>query len=149
MTMLAVIAAIAGAAASATPGVESPQRAHMNWMLHCQGCHQPDATGSPNGAPAMANFVARFLAVEGGRAYLSRVPGVANAGLDDRQLAELLNWTLATFDQDHLPAGFVPYTAEEVGAARKDPLLTAAASVRAGLVASLAEGAASDGKRKR
>jgi mono/diheme cytochrome c family protein len=139
MTMLAVIAVIAGTAAGAPAnaslaGVEAPQRARMNWMLHCQGCHQPDASGSANGAPARAGIVARFLGVDGGRAYLARVPGVANAGLDNRQLAELLNWTLATFDQDHLPADFSPYTAEEIGVARKNPLLTQAATMRADLV---------------
>jgi mono/diheme cytochrome c family protein len=118
------------APAAASPGVASDARAKMNWMLHCQGCHQPDATGSANGAPPMANIVARFLAVEGGREYLTRVPGVANAGLGDEELAELLNWTLATFDKDHLPADFAPFTAQEVGTGRAHPLVSDAATMR-------------------
>jgi mono/diheme cytochrome c family protein len=120
----------ASAAAEAAPGVASEARAKMNWMLHCQGCHQPDATGSANGAPPMANVVARFLSIDGGREYLTRVPGVANAGLGDEDLAELLNWTLATFDRDHVPADFAPYTAEEIRTGRAHPLVSDAAAMR-------------------
>lgn len=121
------------AAAETAPGVASDARAKTNWMLHCQGCHQPDATGSANGAPAMANVVARFLSVEGGREYLTRVPGVANAGLGDEELAELLNWTLARFDKDHVPADFAPYTAEEIRTGRAHPLVSDAATMREAL----------------
>jgi hypothetical protein len=50
------------------------------------------------------------------------VPGVAQSALDDAELAEVLNWLLAHFDAEHVPAGFKPYTAEEVGKLRKSPL---------------------------
>lgn len=133
MKVAAALLLMTVAASAETPGVQSEARAKMNWMLNCQGCHQPDATGSANGAPAMANDVARFLAVDGGREYLARVPGVANAGLSDDQLAELLNWTLATFDKDHLPADFVPYTKEELAAGRARPLVSEAPVIRAAL----------------
>jgi len=125
-----VIFAATAAAAQEAPGVESAQRAKMNWILSVQGCHQPDATGSAGGAPSMAGEVARFLNVAGGREYLTRVPGVANAGLSNDQLAELLNWTLATFDKDHLPADFIPFTADEVAAGRTHPLVSEAAVLR-------------------
>ncbi len=133
MRILAALLLMTAPAAAGTPGVESDARAKMNWMLNCQGCHQPDGTGSANGAPSMANDVARFLSVEGGREYLTRVPGVANAGLADDQLAELLNWTLATFDKDHLPAGFEPYTKDELAAGRASPLVSEAPVMRAEL----------------
>jgi len=133
MRVAAAFLLMTAAASAETPGVQSEARAKMNWMLNCQGCHQPDATGSANGAPAMANDVARFLSAEGGREYLTRVPGVANAGLSDDQLAELLNWTLATFDKDHLPADFIPYTKEEMAAGRARPLVSEAAVMRAAL----------------
>lgn len=143
---IAVLIAIAAAAAqaadavpSAGPGVASPARARVNWMLKCQGCHRPDASGSPDTAPAMAGQVARFLSVPGGREYLARVPGVSTAALPDDQLAELLNWSLLTFDRAHVPPGFEPYTAEEIGVWRKNPLRTEAPAVRAGLIAALAE----------
>lgn len=133
MRILAALLAMTAAASAETPGVQSEARAKMNWMLNCQGCHQPDASGSANGAPSMANEVARFLSVEGGREYLTRVPGVANAGLADDQLAELLNWTLSTFDKAHLPADFAPFTKEEMTAGRARPLVSEAAVMRAAL----------------
>jgi mono/diheme cytochrome c family protein len=133
--MKAVVALLlmTAAASAGTPGVESEARAKMNWLLSCQGCHQPDASGSAGGAPSMVGDVARFLSVEGGREYLTRVPGVANAGLSDDQLAELLNWTLATFDKDHLPADFAPYTKEELAVGRARPLVSEAPLLREAL----------------
>jgi mono/diheme cytochrome c family protein len=106
----------------------------MNWMLHCQGCHKPDASGMPErGTPAMAGEVALFLSVEGGREYLTRVPGVANAGLSDVQLAELLNWTLVKFDSAHIPRDFKPFTPEAVRLGRTRVLVSEAAGERASL----------------
>ncbi len=135
MLAAALVAFLADAATAPQPGIENAARARMNWMLHCQGCHQSDAKGSDAArTPAMAGEVARFLAVRGGREYLTRVPGVANAGLPDDQLAELLNWTLSTFDAGHLPAGFEPYRPEEISAGRKNPLVSDAARWRAELV---------------
>lgn len=143
---MAVMLAFAAAAATAAdripaagPGVSDPARARVNWMLKCQGCHRPDASGSPTTAPAMAGAVARFLEAPGGREYLARVPGVATTPLPDDQLAELLNWSLLTFDPGHVPAGFKPYTAEEIGRLRKYPLRTEAPAVRASLVAGIDE----------
>ena len=145
MRALLALLAMTAAASAEKPGVESETRAKMNWMLNCQGCHQPDATGSANGAPSMAGGVARFLSVDGGRAYLTRVPGVAFAGVNDEQLAELLNWTLATFDHDHLPADFTPYTAEEMAAGRAQPLVSEAPVMRAALRKKFPAEAASSG----
>ncbi len=124
---------MATAASAGSPGVESEPRAKMNWLLSCQGCHQQDAKGSVGGAPSMVGDVARFLSVEGGREYLTRVPGVANAGMPDDQLAELLNWTLATFDSEHLPADFAPFTPEEISAGRARPLVSEAPVIREAL----------------
>lgn len=131
--VIATIAVASAANAASLAGVESPDRAHTNWMLHCQGCHLPDATGTKNGAPSMAHQVARFLEVPEGRSYLTRVPGVTNAALSDDQLAELLNWTLATFDSEHLPEGFRPFTAAEMAEGRRAPLVSEAAVLRAKL----------------
>ena len=136
MLTAAIVALLADAATAPPPPVQKPgvaneARARMNWMLHCQGCHQADAKGSVAArTPAMAGEVSRFLGVEGGRGYLTRVPGVANAGLPDDQLAELLNWTLATFDAAHLSSTFAPYTAAEVAAGRQAPLVSEAARIR-------------------
>ena len=133
MRIAAALLAMTVAASAETPGVQNDARAKMNWLLSCQGCHQQDASGSAGGAPSMVGEVARFLSVEGGREYLTRVPGVANAGVSDEQLAELLNWTLATFDREHLPAEFAPFTAEEISAGRARPLVGEAPILREAL----------------
>ena len=105
----------ASAAWAYTPAVE--------YALNCQGCHRADGAGTPGSVPPLQDAVARFLGVPGGREYLARVPGVAQAPLDDVALAAVLNWMLDRFDRAHVPPGFTPYTAEEMGRLRRDPLI--------------------------
>ena len=105
----------AAAARAYTPDVE--------FALNCQGCHRADGTGTPGSVPALADSVARFLAVPGGREYLVQVPGVAQAPLDDAALAVVVNWMLNRFDAQHVPKDFQPYTADEIGRLRKSPLV--------------------------
>jgi mono/diheme cytochrome c family protein len=120
---LCIVTASALHAAGNPAGVENSDRARINYMLNCQGCHGPTGAGMADGTvPNMAGFVGRFLQVQGGREFLVRVPGSANAALDDASLAEVLNWMLGTMSPDELPARFRPYSAEEVGALRKSPL---------------------------
>jgi hypothetical protein len=73
--------------------------------------------------PALAGSVGRLARVPGGRSYLARVPGVVQAPLSDAELAELMNWVMARFGGDALPADFAPYTAEEIARLRREPLL--------------------------
>lgn len=143
LLMLPVSAAAAGAGGhpvAAIPGVERPERARQNYILKCQGCHGPKAQGNSSNTPPMADMIARFLAVPGGREFLGRVPGVATAAVSDAELAELLNWTLYRFDAAHLPPGFKPYGAAEIGKLRKSPLRTEAASTRRVLVDDIFKG---------
>jgi len=133
--------AFAGAAPSAVPGgaapgvavpagVTNPQRAWQNWTLNCQGCHRPDGTGSAGTAPSLADTVSKFLTVPGGREYLGRVPGVATSALANADLAELMNWMFWRFDKEHMPADFLPFTAEEIGRLRTAPLRLEASQMR-------------------
>lgn len=124
-----------GASQADWPGVAHPQRARIDYMLKCQGCHRPDGTGDLTTTPPLAGEVAGFLAVPEGREFLARVPGVASVDLNDERLAEVLNWTLYRFDSAHLPANFKPYTATEIGALRKAPLRLDRADTRARLIA--------------
>ena len=94
----------------------------LDYALNCQGCHRADGTSTPGSVPALAGSVGRFLRVPGGREFLVRVPGVAQAALDDTALADVLNWILERFGRDDLPQGFVPYAAAEVGRLRHQPL---------------------------
>jgi cytochrome c551/c552 len=108
----------------------------LDYQLNCQGCHLADGAGTPGSVPRLADSVARFLAVPGGRDYLARVPGVAQAPLDDAATAGVLNYILEHFDHAHVPPDFVPYTAKEIGDLRKRPL-TDVEKVRQGLIAAL------------
>jgi cytochrome c551/c552 len=107
-------------AAGAAHAVSGPA---LDYTLECAGCHRADGTGTPGSVPALRDSVARFLAVPGGRDYLARVPGAAQAPLDDAALAAVLNWMLDHFDAANVPAGFSRYTAEEVGPLRAHPLV--------------------------
>lgn len=97
----------------------------LDYMLHCQGCHQAGGLGLAGAVPELKDSVARIAALPGGREYVSRVPGVAQSQLDDAAVAALLNWMLAYFDAAHLPADFRPFTAEEVAPLRRRPLVNA------------------------
>lgn len=94
------------------------KRAEINYMLHCQGCHLPAATGFPGRVPPMKNFVGYFLYSQPGREFLIRVPGVAHSALDNSEVAELMNWLVTTYSAEQLPQTFVPFTATEVAALR-------------------------------
>jgi hypothetical protein len=124
--VLGVALAVEGSRAGADPA--------RDYMLNCQGCHRADGAGTPGSVPALAGSVARFLGVPGGREFLVQVPGVSQAALDDISLAALMNWLVERFDAGHVPPGFRPYTATEIGALRCAPL-TDVDGVRARLVA--------------
>ena len=94
------------------------QRASINYTLHCQGCHLPEAVGFSDKVPRMNNFVGFFLHSQEGREFVIRVPGVATASLPDDQLTELMNWLLLTYSGKQLPEPFVPFSIAEVSALR-------------------------------
>ncbi len=125
LSALVCAVALGGAAAAETP--------HINYMLECQGCHLADGTGSAGKVPALKNFVGRFLTVTGGREFLVRVPGSAQSVLDDRELAEVLNWIIRRFGPDDVSRDFVAFTREEVTRYRGRPL-TDVESVRSELI---------------
>jgi len=101
--------------------VADDERAHVNYMLHCQGCHLPQAEGFAGRVPPMKDFVGYFLHSPEGREFLIRVPGVAHSALGDNEITELMNWLLQSFSADQLPASFAPFTVDEVIALRQDP----------------------------
>lgn len=125
------------ASEAAWPGVAKPERARIDYMLKCQGCHRADGSGDLASTPPLAGEVAKFLAIPEGREFLGRVPGVASVDLSDERLAEVLNYTLYRFDAGHVPADFKPYTAAEIAVLRKTPLRLDRADTRARLIARL------------
>jgi len=124
--------------APAMPGVSNIGRAQTNYALNCQGCHMASGAGTPGRVPKMAGFVSKFLEVEGGREYLTRVPGFTYAAISDEELAELANWTLYTFDPGHIPDDFAPFTTEEIARNRPHSLTIKAAGQRARLLNEMA-----------
>ena len=118
MTKRLLAAVIVGvlAAAALTAGADRPPQ--EQYLLHCSGCHGRDGRGVPGTTPSL-HGLAKLQGAPGGRAYLASVPGVAQAPLDDRSLASLLNWVLSEFSDTSTAA---PYTAEEIGERRRQPL---------------------------
>ena len=113
--------ALCATAAGAAPGPAE------DYVLHCSGCHQQSGAGVPDVVPPLSGL-APFLATPEGRAYLVRVPGVAQAALDDERLAALLNWVMSAM------SGVAPdpaYSAAEVHDLRSEPLRDAPAQRRA------------------
>lgn len=108
-----LLGAVLGQSAQA---VQGPQR---DYMLQCMGCHLEDGSGKPErGIPNMAGVLGHFLRLPEGRALIVQVPGVMNTPLDDRQVADLMNWLLAGMAGTSRPADAQLYTADEVKALR-------------------------------
>jgi hypothetical protein len=111
-------AAIVACGMRATADSSASRPEAESYLLHCSGCHRGDGSGVPGVAPDLRKIGA-LLETQAGRAYLGRVPGVAQAPVDDAALARLLNWVLAEI------AGTPPepaYTPAEIGVLRDAPL---------------------------
>ncbi len=93
------------------------------YTLNCWGCHKPRAEGIPGTVPRLADSMANFLRVPGGREYLVEVPGVAASALSNAEIAEVLNWLLVTFNKAEMPLDFKPYTAAEIARYRPHQLI--------------------------
>ncbi len=132
----ALLLTLVAAAPAAANGGGS---AALDYTRRCRGCHGLRGEGAPGHVPRLAGFVGLYTRVPGGRNYLVRVPGVARSGLDDARLAAVLNWMLAGLSPAETAPGFAPFTAEEVGAARREPLAGRPERRRAGLLAALRE----------
>jgi hypothetical protein len=111
---------IAGALSSAVVMAEDPRVAY--W-LHCAGCHLLDGTSAPPEVPTLIDEPGRIAGLPGGREYLMRIPGVAQAGLGDEKLAEVLNFMLEQFSPTTTPGDFEPFNGEEVRRARQRVLI--------------------------
>jgi mono/diheme cytochrome c family protein len=107
-------------AISASPTDEGEAKVPVteDYVLNCSACHGLDGAGTPGVTPTL-HGLGRLLQLHGGRSYLARVPGVAQAPLSDARLARLLNWVLERYSG----APPVPlYTTAEISSLRASPL---------------------------
>jgi cytochrome c553 len=89
-------------------------RARLDYMLHCSGCHDMDGSGHPTkGIPDFRNQVGYFAALPDGREMLMQVPGLLNAGLSDARAAAVTTWLVRQFAGPSLPGDFRTYSEEE------------------------------------
>jgi len=117
------IAVLVGALAIASAARAGGSPPAELYTLNCWGCHKSRAEGIPGTVPRLADSMADFLHVPGGREYLVEVPGVAASSLSDAEIAQVLNWLLFTFNKAEMPADFTPYTAAEVAKYRPHQLI--------------------------
>ena len=96
------------------------------FVLHCAGCHGLDAAGSPARYVPDLRSLGQFLQVPGGREFIISVPGVMGSGLNDEQVARVINGLLTTLAASSVPSHEAPYTREEVARARAKPLVDVA-----------------------
>jgi hypothetical protein len=81
----------------------------------------------------MRRSVVLFSASPEGRAYVVRVPGVAQSPLSDEDTAVLLNWMARNLSDLKVPASFVDYSEAEIHRLRHHPLVRVSA-IRARLL---------------
>jgi mono/diheme cytochrome c family protein len=105
-------------------------RAARIYAENCEGCHGW-AGISVTEIPTLKGRVGYFARVPEGRRYLVQVPNVALNPSSDEDIAAMLNWLLATYSRDELPADFVPYSAAEVAQLRRARIDVAADRRRA------------------
>lgn len=112
------VAACAALIASAAQALEP----RTNWQLQCMGCHHPDGAGELDRVPSLRETLVPFAAIDEGRSFMIRVPGVAQSALKDAEVADLLNWMVQNLSAVAVPADYRSFTTAEVAAARREPL---------------------------
>ncbi|MCY4265915.1 MAG: cytochrome c [Gammaproteobacteria bacterium] len=96
--------------------------ARTNYLLYCSGCHLVNGKGNHPNVPTLHNELGRMMTVPAMREYLVRIPGAAQAPINDEELSAVINWVLQQWNADTLPAGFKKLTQAEVTAARQEIL---------------------------
>jgi len=98
--------------------VEPMTRPARIYAENCEGCHGW-AGVSVTEIPTLKGRIGYFARIPEGRRYLVQVPNVALNPSSDADIAAMMNWLLATYSREQLPADFKPYSAEEVAQLRK------------------------------
>ena len=108
---------LALAATTAQAGAEG------DYVLRCSGCHRMDGAGSARGGvPDLRGSVSSFAQSEAGRRYLMHVPGVTTSGLDDADIAAVMNYVMDRWGAESHSDDVAAFTAAEVAALRAEPV---------------------------
>ncbi|RBP19560.1 cytochrome c553 [Marinobacter pelagius] len=100
------------------PATAAERSAQSNYMLRCSGCHGMDGMGvEAAGIPPFPGFVEVFFNDEQSRLYLMHVPGVVGAGLNDAEIAEVMNYVVERWGQPGVAVEH--FTKEEVDQLRQ------------------------------
>jgi hypothetical protein len=123
----AVVLAVAGSCMvmqswAAQPIVLTPP-VQANYMLNCMGCHLADGSGAAGKVPSMRESLAILSRSSAGRRYLVQVPGASESRLSDLELAQVLSWMVRNLSAPAVAPDFVDFTAAEVAAYRRTPLV--------------------------
>ena len=104
-------------------GAVSAYEPHVNYMLHCMGCHTPDGRGEPGRVPSVRDTLVPLASKPAGRRFLIQVPGSAQSRLSDAELADVLNWMVDNLSAVPAKQPVARFTAAEVAAHRHTPLV--------------------------
>jgi mono/diheme cytochrome c family protein len=139
--------------ALAQTGAGSADAGSRIYATNCAACHQAGGTGMADAFPPLAGHFPDLLKPADGRTYVGKVllfglegqisvNGGNYAGtmpdwqaLSDNDIAAVLNYVSTAWDNGKsLPAGFKPFTADEIKALRTPPLTSAAVyALRSGI----------------
>ena len=131
--------------AQAQTGAGSTDAGSSVYAANCAACHQAGGTGMAGAFPPLAGHVPDLLKQADGRSYVGKVllfglegdisvngnnyAGAmpARSALSDSDIADVLNYVSSAWDNGKsLPAGFKPFTADEIKALRTPELTPAA-----------------------
>ena len=118
----AIFLVAAAGVPSADAGLKPLPWGQAHYYEGCGGCHGLDGVSARREIPVLRDSVGAFLCSAEGRRYIVRLPNVAFAHMDDRTLADTMNFVVFELGRGSVPAGARPYSAEEVGSLRRMPL---------------------------
>lgn len=117
---LVATAVLASIFLGASPAMAQTGLEQFHFLQHCSSCHLVDGSGVPPEVPNLRLDLAKLLKSAAGRDFILRVPGVTETPLSSEEIANLLNWMIATFYPG--VEEFEPFTSDEVEAGKGNPL---------------------------
>jgi len=117
-------------AAPPAMAMQDPALARANYLEQCAGCHGVEGSTAPAELPELRGRVGWFMCTPESRAYLLRLPNVAQSRITDNDdLADMMNFVVFVLGEGSAPPGTKPFTGEEVARERRLALTTSALTV--------------------